>query len=463
MRVACLSLSNRPLVFTRLYHSLLNEKASVTQRHTVSAPYGDTVIIGGGVIGLCTAFYLAHARGGKRGRITIVDRAPELFLGASGKCNGVLGDYGFSDEVAPLGSLSWQLHHRLANAYGGVERWGFSAMVVHRPEKVRNNTEMKHHGPEDSSNMPMPPWFHSPVKFIDHLESNPVLAARISPRRFCSFLKEECERMGAKILLNLQVTSVTLKAGAPSSVVVEQEHETLIGIVSKEQALQQQKMNSQRISCNNLVIAAGPWSQRVFKSLFPDSVINIPFDQDSKSGNSLLLKLPGYRNNRGYCDQVYLKDLIGKKVDLSDYLDGYIYLGGYLAGAEPLPEKVTDVKPQRKYIDEMLRTARKFLVAPGNEGVLIVAGGRAYRPVLSIDRPIITKVPPKLLALGEIGGEQTRATGGVFLNVGHGSDGMTLGPGSGLVMSELIQGIPTSADITRLGLPIDKGRCSVSS
>lgn len=45
------------------------------------------------------------------------------------------------------------------------------------------------------------------------------------------------------------------------------------------------------------------------------------------------------------------------------------------------------------------------------------------------------------------------ADGGVFLNVRHGRDGITLGPGSGLVMSELIRGLSPSANITGLGLP----------
>ena len=43
--------------------------------------------------------------------------------------------------------------------------------------------------------------------------------------------------------------------------------------------------------------------------------------------------------------------------------------------------------------------------------------------------------------------------GGVYLNVGHGRDGITLGPGSGKVMSELIErGRSESADISGLGI-----------
>lgn len=87
------------------------------------------VIIGGGIIGLSTAYYLSLAR--KSGRsITIVDNASILFAGASGKANGILGDYGFEPEAESLGQLSWDLHQQLASVHKGRAGWGYRDVII---------------------------------------------------------------------------------------------------------------------------------------------------------------------------------------------------------------------------------------------------------------------------------------------------------------------------------------------
>lgn len=148
-----------------------------TMNQQVSSSGNGTVIIGGGIIGVAMAYYLALAQGGSGTDITIIDRAPELFLGASGKANGVLGDYGFTQETAPLGSLSWRLHNDLAVRYGGREEWGFSGIVVHRPHKAMNSNT---HSQDDStSDHTLSRWFEYDGKFIDRLDGDPALAARL--------------------------------------------------------------------------------------------------------------------------------------------------------------------------------------------------------------------------------------------------------------------------------------------
>lgn len=88
------------------------------------------VVIGGGIIGLSTAYYLSLAR--KSGRsITIVDSASILFAGASGKANGILGDYGFEPEVESLGKLSWELHRQLTSIHRGDAGWGYRETMIY--------------------------------------------------------------------------------------------------------------------------------------------------------------------------------------------------------------------------------------------------------------------------------------------------------------------------------------------
>lgn len=43
---------------------------------------------------------------------------------------------------------------------------------------------------------------------------------------------------------------------------------------------------------NNIVISAGPWSPRVFESLFPESLYKIPMEVNYKAGN---ISVPKHR------------------------------------------------------------------------------------------------------------------------------------------------------------------------
>jgi len=81
--------------------------------------------------------------------------------------------------------------------------------------------------------------------------------------------------------------------------------------------------------------------------------------------------------------------------------------------------------------------------------------GRCVRPILTVDRPIIAKVPLRML-LGQdsIAEPSSQSRGGVFVNTGHGTSGITFGPGGGLVLSELILGLQPSVDLSGLGLPL---------
>lgn len=211
------------------------------------------------------------------------------------------------------------------------------------------------------------------------------------------------------------------------------------------------------LECHSLVIAAGPWSERVLSKLFPDSRVRIPSSKQPSSGNYVVAKLPGWDDSQDtrVCHQIYLEGLLGHKVDISSRPDGTLYIGGSLSAHEALPDTTTDVQPQIKYVDKMKsHVARALDCSPVDLEVLEV--GRGYRPCLEHGRPIICRVPlDELLDMTHENPIVRREVerGGVYLNVGHGSDGITLAPGSGKTMSELIEGGGSmSADIRGLGI-----------
>ena len=82
----------------------------------------DTVILGAGVIGLATAYYLALAFSSSksqtatppRARIIVIDPSSHICLAASGQATGGLGDFGFGPETAELGKLSYALFQEIA-------------------------------------------------------------------------------------------------------------------------------------------------------------------------------------------------------------------------------------------------------------------------------------------------------------------------------------------------------------
>ena len=253
------------------------------------------------------------------------------------------------------------------------------------------------------------------------------------------FLQKSCEKRGVRILLEATITGVGMDHGSLKSITVT-------------------RMKTKwTLECHSLVIAAGPWSESVLGGLFPDSQVRIPSSKQPSSGNYLVVKIPrwGGSQDTKVCHQIYLEGVLGHKVDISSRPDGTLYIGGSLSAKEELPETTTDIRPQFRYVRDMQRLAEKALGCSSDD-MKVVDEGRAYRPDLEYGRPIITRV-----SLDELLGMRHRDTiegkeaggGGVYLNVGHGCDGITLGPASGKVMSELIEGgRALSANISGLGI-----------
>lgn len=245
--------------------------------------------------------------------------------------------------------------------------------------------------------------------------------------------------MGVQILLGATVANVGTKHGFLESVTITRTGKKSI------------------LGCHSLVIAAGPWSERVLSELFPHSRVGIPSSRQPNSGNYIVLRAPRWDSSQDtrICHQIYLERFLGHKVDISSRPDGTLYIGGSLSAQEALPETTTDVQPQSIYIRTMERLVARVLDCSMDD-VEVLEVGRAYRPCLEHGRPIVSQVPlDELLGMTRRDFIERREVerGGVYLNFGHGFDGITLGPGSGKVMSELIEGGQSmSADISGLGI-----------
>lgn len=272
------------------------------------------------------------------------------------------------------------------------------------------------------------------------------------PKRFCPFLAERVAELGVEIELSANVTSV------------EMDH------AKKEFSSVQIKRkggSTHTIPCRTVVLAAGPWSKRVFDQLFPDAKISIPMNVTETAGNHFRVRIPGWKpeseeNKKSV--QVYYTNVTpdGSRFDVTSYANGDLYIGGWGAIPEEIPDLATSVHAQPEMVKAMIPATKRYVKVDPDKDLDYFDVGRCYRPTTTLGRPIITKVDWDLLSktsssevLPQSSSNVPNIVGGLFINTGHGSSGVSQGPGSGKVASDLVLGRTPSVDMSDLGLPDD--------
>lgn len=148
-----------------------------------------TVILGGGIIGLSTAYYLASANDGKtfmssteHSSIFVIDPSSKICAGASGQNEGALGDFGVQDNLIQLAQLSYKLHGLLAAENNGKQKFGFSGLKI--PSVCSNGYDPSNPSlpfpvkePEDLSKLPT--WFKVPSTWQAGLIADNAHAMRL--------------------------------------------------------------------------------------------------------------------------------------------------------------------------------------------------------------------------------------------------------------------------------------------
>lgn len=200
------------------------------------------------------------------------------------------------------------------------------------------------------------------------------------------------------------------------------------------------------IPCKRILISAGAWSPRVFKTLFPDSRLRIPIS--SLAGHSLVIKSPRWtKSDEGAGFHSIYCTLDGFSPEIYGRMGEELYIAGLNSSTILLPELATGSELEDDTIKQLQKVSQELLGVDDVDDLEIVRKGLCFRPVTNKGVPILSRIVDERLGLKTAGGKE----GGVFLAAGHGPWGISLGPGTGKVMAEMMQDIETSADVTRLG------------
>jgi len=408
----------------------------------------DTVIVGAGIIGVSTAYYLSLQNPSSASRIHLIDNSPRLFASASGYAAGFLASDWYSAHVAPLGALSFRLHKELADEHDGRTRWSYSKSTgtSHIPSK---KTKKSHDadwlaaggsrdqaaGEHEFTTGDGPAWLTMQEGDRVEVISEDESVAQVDPLRLCKFLLGESLDRGVRVHQPAEVTGVSVDDGS-----------VLNGVRIKGEDGKEYD-----VDCKRIVVCAGAWTPDVFAKLFPASKLKVPVLP--YAGHSLVVRSPRWTKEHedAGCHAVFSTDSSGFSPEIFNRIGGEIYIAGLNDAELELPDIATDARSDDESVKKLKKAAVRMLGLPNGEDDLeVVREGLCFRPITIKGPPIVSRVQDEKLGGGmkTLGGGK----GGVFLAVGHGPWGISQSLGTGKVLTELIEGLPTSANIKALGI-----------
>lgn len=206
-----------------------NSSKSMEAKNLIDGEISKRVVVcGGGVIGVCTAYFLA-----KKGiAVTLVEKSA-VACAASGKAGGFLAfDWCDGSPVAPLARASFNLHRSLSEELNGVESYGYRPLTT----LSLTVTESK----PGSGGLGLPDWVNGPAKSPSTIGTTQT-TAQVHPQLFTrKLLSTATEKYGVEVVIG-KLEEVRVESGRVDSVVLE---------------------GGRVIDTDTVVLAMGPWSSK---------------------------------------------------------------------------------------------------------------------------------------------------------------------------------------------------------
>ena len=353
------------------------------------------LICGGGVIGACTAYFLA-----RRGVDVIVVERTEVACAASGKAGGFLAlDWCAGSPLDSLARRSFALHAELA---GELDTdWAYRRMNAYSGVVV-GDRDTRRHTPAGLD------WLAAGT-LITHRLGSPDTTASVNPRKLTTAIMRAAQEHGAQVRAG-QVTGLA-RRGAQS---------TVNGV----------EVDGSVLEADATVIAMGPWSilaaqwaplPRVFGQQSPSLVYDTGTDVPA---DALFLE---FRDASG--DEL--------TVEVFPRADGSTHVCAF-SGPAALPADPAEVAPDPDAIERLRALCERL--SPAFRPDRIIAKQACFRPITRDYVPLIGRVP---------------RTEGAYVATGHNVWGILNAPATGEAMAELIvDGEARTVDLA----PFDPGR-----
>ena len=244
-------------------------------------PPKNIVVIGGGISGVSTAYFLATSKARQGAKITLVE-GTKIAAGASGYSGGFLAKDWHGSATAgehrdvlldltldchqvskvrltiDLSAMSYELHAKLAEEFGGKEKWGYRTVDTLVCRLILSFPRSYQSVDFDATRKAKKP---SPLQWIPDgtIHSSRSLGghsttAQVHPRLLTTFLSDKFVDKENTNLLIGQATSAKVENGSIRAVVVR----TDTGEIE--------------VPSDNIVIAAGPWTGELSKDLLGQKI-----------------------------------------------------------------------------------------------------------------------------------------------------------------------------------------------
>lgn len=241
------------------------------------------VVCGGGIIGVCTAYFLAK----KGAAVTLVEKS-SVACAASGKAGGFLAlDWCDGGALSSLARASFNLHRSLADELNGSDSYGYRRLTT--LSLTVNESESKKQKP--ASNKNLPPWIDGAAGSPRTIGSTET-TAQVHPQLFTrTLLSKAVEASGLEVVKG-KVERVGVEGGRVDSVVLE---------------------DGRVIRSESVVLTLGPWSGKfeMLSSLFrvyglrAHSVVLEPKEADAITPHALFLTYHPAHGGRPMDPEVY--------------------------------------------------------------------------------------------------------------------------------------------------------------
>ncbi|KAF6223280.1 hypothetical protein HO133_000122 [Letharia lupina] len=234
---------------------------------TVNSEQRNIVIIGGGIIGCTSAYFLTRhpSYDPSKHKITLLE-ASKIAGGASGKAGGLLALWAYPSSLVPL---SYRLHEELAASHSGAERWGYRKMhsgsLTAKGRTIGQQSAANgNHASGDSVSLQklkdkvsrtlaaagIPKdlgWVAADSARSYYEMGTPDNTAQVHPYQFTTAMAQLAEDAGAEFILG-SVTSIDRTGGAVKSVTYNDKATS----------------EPHTIAATDVIICAGPWTRSIY-------------------------------------------------------------------------------------------------------------------------------------------------------------------------------------------------------